>query len=100
MVEVSPGDLPEAFELDTTMHLGDAEWSVVKAMPLTRTEFAKTKLLTLRLRKIERIPAGDILFSLPSICDSIPGLGELPLTKEDFVLADDEWRQFELVSRQ
>lgn len=93
-----PTELPESFELDTTLHLGSENWSVVEARPKTRAEFAKTTTLTLRLRRIEMVDPKTILFSLPSLCDSIPGIGDLPLIGNEFILAEDDWRQFELIS--
>jgi hypothetical protein len=98
VTEMPPADLPESLELDTTLHLGNEDWSVVDAQPKTRAEYAKSKTLTLRLRRIEMMDPGDILYSLPSICDAIPGLNNQPLSGNEFVLAEDDWRQFELVS--
>ncbi len=98
ITEMPPADLPESFELDTTLHLGNDNWSVVDARPKTRAEYAKTKTLTLRLRRIEMVNPGTILYSLPSICDAIPGIGDQPLCGNEFILAEDDWRQFELVS--
>jgi hypothetical protein len=98
ITEMPPSDLPESFEIDTTLHLGKDDWSVVAAQPTNRTEYAKSKSLTLRLRRIELIDPSKILFSLPSICDMIPGLSDQALSGDEFVLAEDDWRQFELVS--
>lgn len=53
--EVPPNDLPESFEIETTLHLGEADWSVVHAEPRTRKASTKSGSLTLRLRKIEKI---------------------------------------------
>jgi len=97
VAELPPGDLPETFEIDATLHLGGDDWSVVDADPKTRSEYAKTKSLKLRLHRIEKIAPHKILFSLPSICDSIPGLGDQPLVGNEFVLGEDDWRQLELV---
>ena len=96
--EMSPSDLPESFELDTTLHLGDEDWTVVDAQPRARTEYAKSKVLTLRLRRQEMVDPSTLLFSLPSICDGIPGINDHPNSGDEFVLAEDDWRQFELVS--
>lgn len=93
-------DLPETFEVRTTMHIGDVEWEVVSAIPQTRTQYAKSRCLTVRLRKIEWIDPASILYSLPSICDGIPGLGDKPVSTDDCVLHEDDWRQLELVARQ
>jgi hypothetical protein len=40
------------------------------------------------------------LFSLPSLCDRLAELGSGALSGDEYVLAEDDWRQFELVSRQ
>jgi hypothetical protein len=49
--KMPPTDLPESFEIKTTLHLGEADWSVVHAEPRTRKEYTKSGSLTLRLRK-------------------------------------------------
>ena len=93
-------DLPETFEIQTTMHIGDVEWEVVSARPQTRTQYAKSRCLTLRLRKMEWIDPASILYTLPSICDGIPALGDKPFSTDDCMLHEDDWRQLELVARQ
>lgn len=98
VTEMLPTDLPESFEIDTTLHLGNEDWSVVDAQPKTRAEYEKSKSLVLRLRRIEMMAPSNILFSLPSICNSIPGVAEHKLSGAEFILAEDDWRQFEFVS--
>jgi hypothetical protein len=98
--KLPPANLPETFEIATTMHLGDADWSVVHAEPRTRPEFTKSGSLTLRLRRIDYADPNDILFSLPSICDRLAAIGDCALAGDECVLHEDDWRQFELVSRQ
>src|SRR5262245_26378900 len=61
--EMPPADLPESFEIETTLHIGEADWSVVYAEPRTRKEYTKSGSLTLRLRKVERIATEAISFS-------------------------------------
>lgn len=97
--EMPPSDLPESFELETTLNLGNEDWTVVDAQPLSRVEYARSKLLTLRLRRVEMVDPSTLLFSLPSICDAIPGVSDLPISGDEFALAEDDWRQFELVSK-
>ncbi|MDB5336836.1 MAG: hypothetical protein JWN70_2455 [Planctomycetaceae bacterium] len=97
---IPPSDLPETFELDTTLHLGDVDWTVIAAIPLTRAEYSQSQKLTLRLRRVEYVDPHDILFSLPTICDAIPGTGADPVTGNEFELAEDDWRQFEFVSHE
>src|SRR5215475_5666807 len=61
--EIPPTDLPESFEIETTLHLGDVDWSVVHAEPPTRKEYTISGSLTLRLRKVEKIATEAISFS-------------------------------------
>lgn len=91
-------DLPGSFELKTTLHLGDEDWFVVDASPRMRHEYSKSGALTLRLRRVVAVDPTDILFSLPSICDRIPAIGDAALTGDECVLHEDDWRQLELVS--
>ena len=98
VTEMPPSDLPESFEIDTTLHIGKDNWSVVDAQPNNRSEYAKSKSLTLRLLRVELMDPNKILFSLPSICDVIPGLSDQVLSGDELVIAEDDWRQFELVS--
>jgi hypothetical protein len=98
--EVPPGDLPETFEIATTLHLGDTDWTVVDAAPATSQEYSKERKLTLRLRRVVKVDPSKVLFSLPSICDRIPEVGDGSLAGDEWVLAEDDWRQFELVSAQ
>ncbi len=58
-----PGDLPDSFKINTTLHLGDDDWSVICAEPETKAEFTKSGKLTLRLRKVELMAAEAISFS-------------------------------------
>jgi hypothetical protein len=96
---IAPTDLPETFAIETTLHLGDVDWAVVHADPTSRAEYSKSGVLTLRLRRIEKVDLSELLFSLPSICDRIEAVGDEPLVTDELVLAEDDWRQFELVSR-
>jgi hypothetical protein len=92
-------NLPETFELETTLHLGDDDWTVVSAQPPTKLEFTGSGRLVLRLRKVEKVNLSDFLYSLPSICDRLPAVANTPPGADDLILAEDDWRQFELVSR-
>jgi hypothetical protein len=55
--------LPDSFLIDTMLHLGDDNWSVVSAEPPTKPEFAKSRTVTLRLRKVVRLDPKDISYS-------------------------------------
>ncbi|MEO8702253.1 MAG: hypothetical protein ABI867_19570 [Kofleriaceae bacterium] len=89
--------LPETFEHDTTMHLGDADWTVERAEPGTRTEFAETGTLRLTMRKIEHLDPKTILFSLPTIENALPP-GHTGSVEGAHRMREDDWRQVELVS--
>jgi hypothetical protein len=80
--EMPPENLPESFEIETTMHIGDADWSVVHAEPRTRMEYKKLGSLTLRLCKIEKISTDDILYSQVDITDQFD---------DNLRLSKDEW---------
>ncbi len=58
--QMPPENLPDSFELDTTLHLGDENWSVVCATPVTKDEFVESGNLTLRLRKVELVDPSEI----------------------------------------
>ena len=62
-------DFPETFLIDTTLHLGDDNWSVISAEPPTKPEFAKSCKVTLRLRKVVRMDPKDISYSQLDITD-------------------------------
>ncbi len=60
---ISPDDLPESFEIDTILHLGDGDWSVIHAEPQTKTEFTKSGKATLRLQKVDMMDPEAMSFS-------------------------------------
>lgn len=75
-------DLPETFEMRTSLRLGESDWSVVHAAPRTRAECAASGALTLRLRKIETMPAEEIGFSQLDITENVD---------DNQNLGKDEW---------
>lgn len=90
--EVAADELPDSFEAGTTLTLAGTEWSVERAEPPVAADFRATGTLTLTLRRIDQLDPADLLFSLPTICDSVPSgeqLGELH---------EDDWRQIEFVA--
>jgi hypothetical protein len=98
--ESPPEALPETFALNTTLHLGDQDWSVERAEPMTRAEYIQTGNLVLTLAKVMQMPVKDILFSLPTLYDPLPrGDGQADTTgKKLFTLHADLWRHMEFVS--
>lgn len=97
---LEPERLPQTFELATTLHIAEQEWSVIKAEPMTAAEFIQTGELTLTLAKVSYINPKDILYSLPTICDALPAIaeGSTRLGKRVFALHEDDWRQVEFIS--
>jgi hypothetical protein len=91
--------LPETFELDTTMNVGSDDWSVEKAEPIDRAGYLETGRLTLVLRKVERIDPKRILYSLPTTEDALPPMGD-PGSSPAYGMHEDDWRQREFVARQ
>ncbi len=90
--------LPDTFEIDTTMHIGQNEWSIESADPNKKDDFRKTKNLTLILRKVEMVALQELLYSLPTICNYFGEVNE-GLSKNDQVLEimEDEWRNIEFI---
>lgn len=91
--------LPETFELDTTMHVGSDDWQVEKAEPIDRAGYVEAGQLTLVLRKVEEIDPSKILFSLPTIENALPPMRE-PDSSPGYEMHEDDWRQREFISRQ
>lgn len=96
---VPPDQLPETSALETTMHLGEEPWFVVSADPMTSEEFRKSGRLRLTLRKVTMIDPADLLFSLPTIDDSLPPPRQASADEADrlFIMHEDDWRQREFV---
>src|SRR5258708_3062988 len=69
--------LPDSFALNTTLHLGDEDWTVERAEPLTSTEFKRTGKLNLTLRRVMMVDPREILYSLPTIENVIPTMGPI-----------------------
>jgi hypothetical protein len=101
--EMPAEDLPASFEASTSLNMDGQDWQVVAAEPVTRAEFAATGELRLTLRKvtIKTVPLGDLLFSLPTICDALAPIaaGTTKLRKDVLEMHEDDWRQVELVTR-
>lgn len=51
------GDLPDSFQIDTTLHLGETDWSVFRAEPSLKTEFSKTGKLRTGRKTTSRLAA-------------------------------------------
>lgn len=95
-VDLQPDQLPESFAQPTTLHLGDSDWRVEHAEPVTRAEAVAAGQLRLTLRQVIEIDPAKILFSLPSLENAMP-----PMQDGDgdaLCIHEDDWRQIELVA--
>lgn len=98
--DIAADRLPESFEAETTMHLGDQDWVVESAVPMTAPEFRSTGTLRLVLHRVTvtTVDPRELLYSLPTISDELPPIAEhtTKLGKHVLELPDDDWRQVEL----
>jgi hypothetical protein len=96
--EVPMEQLPETFALNTVIHLGEQDWQVIAAEPLTRAEYVQQGALKLTLQRVFQMPLQNILYSLPTIYDPIP-TPILPAVApaNPLKLHDDQWRRIEFV---
>lgn len=97
--EVPLESLPERFAgNEATLTFGDAEYLVVRAEPATRDTIASLGSARLTLRKLDAVEPKAILFSLPSIENTMPRSVPVPTGVEVTVrIPEDAWRQVELV---
>jgi hypothetical protein len=97
---ILPADqLPEAFNVETTVDIDGTTWLVERAEPEAAAQWRVSRSLTLTLRRagFSMIPPRDILFSLPSICDVLPPSADT--SREGvFEIHEDDWRQVEMIA--
>ncbi len=76
-------ELPDSFAIDTTLHFGDADWSVVRADPQTKIEFTISRKLTIRVRKIQMMNPRDLSYSQLDITERFDD--HLNLSADDWI---------------
>ncbi len=96
---VDSGMLPESFRNVTTLTIGDHDWRLLEAEPLTREELEASGRVELRLRKLDAPDPSESLFSLPTLCNDLPETNGPLLDGSELLLHSDDWRQVELVAR-
>jgi hypothetical protein len=78
------GKMPKVFEPGkTTLNLQGALWVVVKAEPSTADEYIRTGKVAVTIEKVQRLPARNILYTLPTICDNIPRVQSMSQEHKD-----------------
>jgi hypothetical protein len=100
VTQIAANNLPDVFEKDTTINLKGIDWQVLNARPKTRAQYTKSRQLILWISPIAAVNPRDLLYSLPSICAVVPAVNNRSLSGRELTIAEDDWRQFELVSQQ
>lgn len=92
--------LPDTFEIDTTLTIKNEQWRVSHAEPISKSEFRRTGRLHVFLTKDKpvKIGAEKIRFTIPSISNDIAGVVPASTLENVFVVHEDDWRQIEVVS--
>jgi len=92
--------LPDSFEMPTTLHLGNQDWHVETAEPMRADEFSRTGALILTLRQVSHVDPNKILFTLPTLDAVIPHPDQRIKAPghRTLELHEDDWRQIEFVS--
>ena len=93
-----PDQLPDTFAAQTTVEVDGTMWLVERAEPTDATQFRAGGMLVLTLRHLDRGPADDFLYSLPTICDVLPRTENSGKVPDRLEIHEDDWRQVELVS--
>jgi hypothetical protein len=90
--------LPETFEIATTLDIADKKWSVVDATPKLKSDFERSGKLRVILSAVQMVDPNDILFSLPTINDKMCVLKKINSLDGMLVIHEDDWRQVEFIS--
>lgn len=93
------GQVPESFDVATTLDIGGVRFEVTHAEPSTRAAAAAQGFMTLRLRRLDvrKVDPKELLCSLPSISNELPPMSAAP-PGTPLRLHEDDWRQVELLS--
>jgi len=92
------GQLPDTFEVATTLDISGKKWSVVDAAPKQKSDFPKSEQLRAVLSQLQMVNPKDLLFSLPTINDRMCALQKAKSLDGMLVIHEDDWRQVEFVS--
>ena len=92
------GQLPDTFEVATTLDISGKKRSVVDAAPKQKSDFEKSGKLRVVLSQLQMVNPKDILFSLPTINDRMCALQKAKSLDGMLVIHEDDWRQVEFVS--
>lgn len=97
--EMPPEQLPKTFEIETTMHLNDEDWSIEEAIPANSEDFLRSKKLTLKMRKVEVVNPKDLIYTIPTVSNEFPQTANSnPFSGFEFSIQEDDWRQNEFLN--
>jgi hypothetical protein len=99
--EMPSFQLPELFGAGSTMNIGGMPWLVVRAIPDNAMDFRRTGKLRLEMRRPTAADADPnvVIYSFPTIADSIPGIDpdSSAAGKHVLQITEDDWRQIEFI---
>lgn len=98
--KLAADQLPETFDAGTTVEINGVTWLVEHAEPEGAAQWRVSRTLTLFLRRAgsSAVPARDVLFSLPTICDVLPSAAGSSIGADAFEIHEDDWRQVEMIA--
>jgi hypothetical protein len=96
--EMPASQLPDSFQIATTLEMQGNNWSVVRAEPATKSEFATSGQLRVVLAPVQQLDPKQLLFSLPTISDELPAMIDGAASTNMLQIHEDDWRQREFVS--
>ncbi|MBT8379310.1 MAG: hypothetical protein KJN64_08775 [Ignavibacteria bacterium] len=98
--KIPPAQLPETFEIHTTMHLKNEDWSIEEAIPADSKDFLESRELILKVKKIKYMNPEDLLFTIPTVSNEIPQTFNSSLFNDfEYSILEDEWRQNEFLNK-
>lgn len=96
--EMPSEQLPQTFEVDTTLTIHNERWQVQEAIPAQSADFIKAKKLLLKVAKVHQAVPEEILFSLPTLSNELPQTVNQALFNDfELTIAEDDWRQNEFL---
>lgn len=96
---MKPGELPESFELNTTLNLQGQDWAITEADPMHSKDFIETGSLKLKLQKIAKVDPQNILYTLPTISNEFPIIADTSAFDNfNTNFYEDDWRQREFLN--
>lgn len=98
--KVPLAQLPDSFDVATTLDIGNQKWSVVEAVPAHKADFQKLGKVRLVVAPLQTMNPKDILFSLPTINDRMFPTRRASSLDGMLLIHEDDWRQIEFVSQQ